>query len=107
MGIAALIILIFWGIFIVAYIAVRTVFPDLAKGNRRISQIKKATRYDDEGYDRNGWSALGFHRNGTRYDDNGYDRFGNRKPADARTDLPLHEPLGPSDFDFDTEEGKD
>ena len=107
MGICALIILAVWIFFVVAYLVVRTVFPQLAKGNRRISRIKNATKYDENGFDKNGWSALGFHRNGTRYDDNGYDRYGNPRPAGARTDLRIHEPIEPTDFDYDKGDDED
>ena len=76
----AVIILAVWVLFVVAYVAVRTAFPDLAKGRRTVKQIKHSKEYDEQGFDEDGWSSLGFHRNGTRYDDNGFDQNGNRRP---------------------------
>lgn len=86
----AIVILAIWLIFLLIYIGVRTVFPDLAKGNRK---WKKKKKFDADGFDRNGWSALGFYRNGTRYDDNGLDRYGNPRPEGERTDLRAFDPV--------------
>lgn len=107
MDFGALIILGIWAFFVVAYIVARTLWPNLAKGTRRISKIKNITKYDEDGFDKNGFSALGFHRNGTRYDDNGYDRFGNPRPAGERTDLRIHEPVEDSGFNFEETEKQD
>ena len=83
-------ILVVWLIFVLVYVIVRTVYPNEGKGRRR---WKKTPKYDEDGFDKNGWSALGFHRNGTRYDDNGLDREGNPKPPGERTDLPAFDPV--------------
>lgn len=107
MNLAALIIILIWLVFIGIYIAVRIANPDLAKG---YSLPKKKPKYDPNGFDKNGWSALGFHRNGTRYDDNGLDINGNTKPEGERTDLKAFEPVPETDFDFegeDTEHAKE
>lgn len=100
MNLAAIIIIVMWLVFIGIYVAVRIANPDLAKGRY---QPRKKQKYDPNGFDKNGWSALGFHRNGTRYDDNGYDIHGNRKPEGERTDLKAFEPVPETDFDFDAE----
>lgn len=81
-----------WVLFVGAFVVVKTVYPNVGKGKRKLKQIKNRIEYDDEGFDKNGFSALGFHRNGTKYDDNGFDRFGNKKP-DGFDDMPAFEPI--------------
>lgn len=81
-----------WVLFVGAFAVVKTVYPNVGKGKRKLKQIKNQAKYDDDGFDENGFSALGFHRNGTKYDENGFDRFGNRKP-DGLDDLPAFDPI--------------
>lgn len=90
MEIGAIVLFALWAIFVGAYIAVRTRYPNEGTGRRK---WKKNKKYDADGFDKNGWSALGFHRNGTRYDDNGFDREGNPKPPGERTDLRAFDPI--------------
>ncbi len=96
-------ILIFgaWILFVLAFVAVRTAFPNEGRGSHK---VKRKEKYDDYGFDKNGWSSLGFHRNGTRYDDNGLDRYGNPKPAGERTDLKAFEPVEPPTEPLEEEE---
>ena len=90
MEIGAIVLLVLWGLFVGSYLFVRTRYPNEGRGRRK---WKKTPRYDADGFDKNGWSALGFHRNGTRYDDNGFDREGNPKPPGERTDLRAFDPV--------------
>ena len=72
----AVVILSIWLFFVLAFILVRLFYPDLNTKKRTRKQIKNARVYDSFGYDQDGFTALGYHRNGTRYDDQGYDRDG-------------------------------
>ena len=93
--------LVVWAAFVITYLAVRTRHPNEGKGRRN---RKKSQKYDADGFDKNGWSALGFHRNGTRYDDNGFDRYGNPKPSGERSDLRAFDPVPEKEKPQDEEE---
>ncbi|MBP5617631.1 MAG: hypothetical protein J6X61_00590 [Clostridia bacterium] len=96
-------ILAVWLIFILVYVVVRTLFPNEGRGRRK---WKKTQKYDEDGFDANGWSALGFHRNGTRYDDRGLDRYGNPKPAGERSDLRAFDPVPEKEKPEEEQESK-
>ena len=91
-SIMAIIIFVIWVLFIVAYFVARAMYPKLGRGTHK---VKRGEKYDEQGFDKRGFSALGFHRNGTRYDDNGFDREGNPRPAGERTDLRMFDPVEP------------
>ncbi len=80
-----IVILSVWILFVASYVMVRIFFPQTGSQVRKIKDIKGARVYDEDGYDQNGFTALGYHRNGTHFDDEGYDRNGldangNRRP---------------------------
>ncbi len=80
----ALAIFCVWLYFVIAFITVRLFFPELVAQKRTRKQIKAPREYDNSGYDRQGFTPLGYHRNGTRYDDEGYDRDGLDKNGNPR-----------------------
>ena len=91
-SIMAIIAFVMWVLFLAAYFVVRAMYPKLGRGKHK---VKRGEKYDEQGFDKRGFSALGFHRNGTRYDDNGFDREGNPRPAGERTDLRMFDPVEP------------
>lgn len=111
-SIMAIIIFVIWVLFIAAYFVARAMYPKLGRGTHK---VKRGEKYDEQGFDKRGFSALGFHRNGTRYDDNGFDREGNPRPAGERTDLRMFDPVEPvaaagsgsSDTSGDDRDGSD
>lgn len=80
----AVAILCIWLYFVIAFVLVRLLFPELVANKRTRKQIKGAREYDESGYDSQGFTPLGYHRNGTRYDDEGYDRDGFDKEGNPR-----------------------
>lgn len=72
----AVVILSVWMFFVLAFLLVRIFYADVVPERRSRKQIRGQKKYDAFGYDRRGFTSLGYHRNGTRYDDEGYDRDG-------------------------------
>ena len=80
----AVIILMVWLYFVIAFILVRMLFPEFAVKRRSKGEIKGVRVYNERGYDLRGFSPLGYHRNGTKYDDEGYDKNGLDKNGNPR-----------------------